>query len=59
VPLFQKAYVVIASPSASLAVNSDEAANSWPCVALRFDTVTTGGVSTNAVGVAMTGFPLV
>src|SRR5204863_394814 len=46
-PVSQKSYWVIASPSGSLAVNSDEAAKIWPRLATMFALVgvTTGGVS--------------
>src|SRR5438067_10173643 len=47
-PVSQKSYWAIASPSGSLAVNSEEAAKTCPGLAVMFEllTVTTGGVST-------------
>src|SRR5438270_12651521 len=47
-PVSQKSYWVIASPSGSLAVNSEDAAKICPGLAVMFEllTVTTGGVST-------------
>src|SRR2546421_672617 len=47
-PKSQKSYCVIASPSGSLAMNSDEAAKTCPGLAVMLEllTVTTGGVST-------------
>src|SRR5947209_12022060 len=46
-PVSQKSYCVIASPSGSLALNSDEAAKICPGLAVLCEllTVTTGGVS--------------
>ena len=45
VPVSQKAYLLITSPSASLAVNSEDAAKLWPRAAVTFDPVTVGAVS--------------
>jgi hypothetical protein len=46
-PVSQKSSWLIASPSGSLAVNSDETAKTCPALAVMFEllTVTTGGVS--------------
>jgi hypothetical protein len=48
VPVSQKAYLLIVSPSASFAVNREEAAKLWPRDAVIFEAVTVGGVSTIA-----------
>ena len=45
VPVSQNAYLLIVSPSASLAVNSEDAAKLWPCAAVTFDAVTVGAAS--------------
>ena len=44
---------MIASPSASLAVNSEDAAKLCPCLAVTFNPVTVAGVSTTATSLLM------
>jgi hypothetical protein len=57
VPVFQKSYWVMVSPSDSLAVNSCEAAKTCPCTAAWLEPVTTAPASIGAVTVKLCQSP--